>query len=201
MATMPTYLDGTLIDPDKWNAHANQINANTSAIATNTAGLSSGTTRISTLETNQGTRGSYGPVFTEIGNLTNRKVKSYTVNLATPGSILVDASANLGSIAIPNPGFTYTLWFSMSTGPQWAAGNGFCDLAIQTSSTWGTGVLAPGAIYGQVSGYKMNGGIWFTTDGNQARTGAITIYAMIRARAAAINGMGVGTMSVMVVPS
>lgn len=62
MATMQTFSQGKLIGPDEWNAHANQIN-------TNTDGLAAGNTRITTLETNQGTRGSYGTVYGEVANL------------------------------------------------------------------------------------------------------------------------------------
>lgn len=32
MATMPTFSNGEVIDANKWNAHANQINANTTSI-------------------------------------------------------------------------------------------------------------------------------------------------------------------------
>lgn len=62
MATMPTFDQGKLIGPDEWNAHANQINANTD-------GLTAGATRITTLETNQGTRGTNGTLYSEVETL------------------------------------------------------------------------------------------------------------------------------------
>lgn len=62
MATMPTFVEGKLIGPVEWNDHANQINSNTD-------GLAAGNTRITTLETNQGTKGANGTVYGEIDTL------------------------------------------------------------------------------------------------------------------------------------
>lgn len=59
---MPQLTDGTLVDALKWNAHVDQINLNTTDIS-NQGG------RITTLETNQGTRGTNGTVYSEIGTL------------------------------------------------------------------------------------------------------------------------------------
>lgn len=214
---LPTRPNGYRVDAnDDWNPLINQVNTNTGSITTNTTDIttlntrttdaSTGNTalgtRVGTLETRT-TDASTGntALGTRATNLEARKTKSYKVSLSQPASIANNAVVNLGSIAIPSPGFTYTLWFSMFTGPQWDTQFGYCNLNIQTSATWGTGVLTQGAIYAQASGLKINGGVWFTTDGNTTRTGAITLYAMLQCQAGNINGMGVGSMSAMVVPS
>jgi hypothetical protein len=62
MATLSNLPEGHLVTSGDWNAHVAQINENTT-------GLANGNTRITTLETNQGTRGSNGTVYSEIGTL------------------------------------------------------------------------------------------------------------------------------------
>ena len=52
---VPQLTNGTLVNADHWKAHVDLINATE--------------TKANTLETNQGTRGTNGTVYAEIGNL------------------------------------------------------------------------------------------------------------------------------------
>lgn len=117
MATMPTFVQGKLIGPVEWNDHANQINTNTTDIGTlntRTTDANTGNTalgsRVGTLETNQGTRGSNGAVYTEIGNLktadTNLGNRVTTLEGQARGGAYYgtwsDAGGNVGGQTISN---------------------------------------------------------------------------------------------------
>lgn len=154
-------------------------------------------TRVGTLETNQGTRGTRGPLYTEVGGLDTRVTTLENSGSTLPiyhfgtwanGTSDINMSAantyyTVWTVSIPDPGFTYRVKVCAGWPMSWGTSSyGYIRLILGTETDSPFMTLDVGAMPSSWTAFQVPGVL-----DPVSRVGATTLYV----RASSANSTGI----------